>query len=354
MENLKKTISVILCVILAVSAFCFAAAADKEITNPQIGFSEVTGNPGNEVLAGIHIYENTDITDYVFTLNFDESILKYEGFAKGVLSDYTLFDHADEGRLTFVSLNPNLGAKNGTVITFKFKIAKKADAGDYKLTLSKTSFADSEGNLKKVKVENGVIKVSKPCSGEHSFPSWNSTIAATCIDEGTDVRVCENCGCTELKARKAKGHKLEKQFTVDVEAKGKKPGILSRHCTECGAKTHIIVYTSNNNVGLSINSMLDELNEDSLENLIYFINGNVTYPDITEENVNAADYLKNTERAVNEDGSINAASAVDHVLRKVFGNDKNSGIIGALKRAALADEIPIKFIGKLIRFIFAW
>ena len=353
---MKKTISALLCAFLIISAFCLPAAAESKeaIKSATISFAEASGNPGGEVFVNLYMADNSKITDYVFSLNFKESTLKYDGYYKGALSDYTFYDHTDEGRLTFVSLNGESEAKNGVLITFKFAIDKNAKPGDYKLSLTKTYFADKDGNSQKAVTESGKVTVAKPCSDNHTFSKWKSLISADCTNAGIDTRVCENCGCTESKPVEAKGHKLEKMFTLDVEAKGSKPGMLSRHCTECGAKTNIVIYTADNTAGLSINDMVGKISDTSIENLIYFINGNVTYPDITDEDFDVSSLISNIQSPINEDGSINAASAIDGILRKLFGSDKKSGIVGAIKRAVLADEIPVKFIGKLVKFIFGW
>lgn len=348
---MKKVISVCLCMLLAVSALCFAAAAEGGKL-PEITASDATGNPGNSIYVCVSVFNNTEITDYAFSVEFEKSVLKYEGYIKGVLDDYVLYDHSDEGRVTLASLNAESAPANGAVITFKFSIDKKAKPGDYKIALAKTYFADKDGKAKSADVKGGKVTVSSPCGKKHQFPKWKSFIAATCLEEGADIRVCEKCGCTELKQAKAKGHKLEKTFTLDRKLEGSRPGMLSRHCKECGAKTNIIIYTKDNHVGLKINDMVGKVSDDTLSNLIYFINGGVTYPDITDDGADAAVSLKNTDKVRNENGSINVAAAVDRVLRKLFGDNKNGGIIGAVKHAALADELPTSFINKLVRLLF--
>ena len=55
---------------------------------------------------------------------------------------------------------------------------------------------------------------------------------------------------------------------------------------------------------------------------------------------------------VNEKGEINMAAAVDHVLRKFFGNNKKSGALAALKHDALANVTPLKLIKKFIILVF--
>ena len=351
---MKKIISVCLCALLILSVFCLGISAESKKSGgtAQISVANATGNPGEEVFINISIADNSKITDYVLTLNFDKSVLDYKGYFEGDLNDYTLYEHADEGRVTLVSLGGESEPKNGNIIAFKFSINKKAKAGESELTLLKTSFMDKDGNSQTADLKNGEVKISNPCAEKHDYSKWGSQVKATCTKDGVNVRICLNCGSTESKTVTAKGHKLASKFTVDVAAEGSKPGMLSRHCEECGAKTNIIVYTNNNTAGLGINNMLGKLSDDSVKNLVYFINGNTSYPDITDENFDINSFLLNNTAVKNENGTFNLSSIINRVLQKLFGSDKKSGIIGALKRAALADEIPIKFLGKLISLIF--
>ena len=270
---MKKIISLCLCTLLILSAFGFVAAAESKKNNTvaQISVADITGNPGNRVFAIINITDNSAIVDYALTLNFDKSVLNYEGYIKGALNDYTLYEHTDEGRITLVSLGGKSEPKNGNIIAFKFNINKNAKAGEYRLTIGKTYFMDKNGDSQKATVKSGKVTVSAPCTDKHEYSKWGTQSEATCTDDGVETRTCLVCGATECKAVPAKGHKLEKKFTVDVVAKNSKPGMLSRHCEKCGAKTNIIVYTEKNSAGLGVNNMIGKISDDSIKNLIYFL-----------------------------------------------------------------------------------
>ena len=333
---------------------CFTALAESgEATeNTRISVGNTTGNAKDAVFVPVILSGNPGIADFVLTLNFDKSALKYKGYYEGILSDYAVYDRAEKGNVALVSLNGKNKGDNGDIIIFEFEIDKKAKAGSYKFTLSNTGFSDENGKSVKVNTENGTLKVSKSCDGEHEYLGWSPVTSSTCTNDGISIKTCRKCGHTEIKTVPATGHNLDGEFTVDIIAKDKKPGMLSRHCRTCGAKTSVIVYDEKNTAALSINDVAKKLDDSSIANLIYFLNGGRNYPDITDDDFDIATLAKNKTAAVNEKGEINIAAAVDHVLRKFFGNNKKSGALAALKHDALANVTPLKLIKKFIILVF--
>lgn len=351
---MKRIISTIICAVLITVPACFGAFAEdgKTDKNAEISIADSTGNPGDTIFVPVVLSGNPGVADFALTFYFDKSVLKYKGYYAGMLDDYTVYDRAAKGNVALVSLNGKNKNKDGNIVTFEFDINKKAKEGSYKFSLSKTGFFDENGKPIKVNTENGSLKISKPCTGEHRYSGWKSVVSKTCTEDGISLQTCQDCGHIATKTVSADGHTLDSTFTVDVIAQGKKSGMLSRHCRTCGAKTNIIIYNEKNTAALTINDIAKELDDSSLANLIYFLNGSRSYPDITDDDFDINTIIKSGNAPLNEKGEINIASTVDRVLRRFFGSNKNGGVFGALKRAALADELPLKLIKRLIIFVF--
>ena len=66
----------------------------------------------------------------------------------------------------------------------------------------------------------------------HSFGGWVTAVAATCTEEGTEERVCADCGATESRGIPAAGHIFIE--TVTREATCTADGEMTEECTECG------------------------------------------------------------------------------------------------------------------------
>ena len=347
---MKKIISIIIITLLVAFSACGIVYAESEAAPDAVVISvdNTFANPGDTVYISISISGNPGIEDYAFSFDFDSSVLKYEGYFKGVLSDYLIYNHAVNGKLVLTSLNANGIKSDGKIITYKFSVDKDAKSGEYKLGLSKSYLAGDNGRVKH-ELKGATLKIDKKCSGEHLYTGFVPAVSKTCTSNGIDTRYCEQCGHTDIKTTQSEGHTVEHKFTIDIISEDGKSGMLSRHCTTCGAKTSIVVFTPNNTSALGINQMVDNLSDSSISNLIYFINGGVTYPDITDDNYDLSSFVIDKSPSINDDGSINVGVAVDHILRKLFGNNKKGGLFGAIKRAAIADELPSKLVSFVVR-----
>ena len=352
MTHLKRIVSLLICTLLIITPFCFTvyAESDKKANAVQIRLDDISGNPGDTVFVPIVVTGNSGIADMAFTLTFDKKVLDYQNYYKGGLKDYTVYDHTDKGRLAFASLNGKNTEGDCNIITFEFVIKKKAKAGTYKFSLTKAVLNDEKGKAVKTETKGGKLRISKPCEGEHQYLDTKPIVIKTCTEDGISVKTCQVCGHNELQTVAATGHTPEEEFKFDIPAANGKKGLISRHCTTCGAKTNVIIYSEENTGALGVNEISKKLDDISLKNLIYFLNGSRSYPDITDEDVDADTLagIAGGESAVKDDGSIDISLAIDRILRRFFGSDKKSGVIGTLKRAALADEIPIKLIKRLI------
>ena len=68
----------------------------------------------------------------------------------------------------------------------------------------------------------------------HKYGKWKVTKAATCTENGSQERVCKNCGNKETETLSA-GHKWNLDYTIDKEATCLEDGSKSIHCSVCGA-----------------------------------------------------------------------------------------------------------------------
>ena len=347
---MKKIISLAICLLLILVHFGFnaLAASNNESQKTQISLSNVSGNPGDTVYVPVKLSNNSGYSNAAFSIEYDRSALKYVDICTSIISDFTLYDHSAKGRITIASTDTREISDDGTLICYKFKIKKSAKAKTYKLKLSKVFFSNSKDKKLKLSIKGSTLEVKDSCkSGEHKYFGWTPAISKTCTSDGIKTRYCSVCGHANNKTVKAEGHKLEGAYTLDTEAKGDMPGMLSRHCTVCGAKTHAVIYTKDNDAALSINNILEKLGENTADNLAYFLNGEITYPDIYGDDFDPAEYYVNSKNTVNEDNTINVDVLIDKLARRFFGENKKSGIFGAIKRASIAGEFSLKTLFKL-------
>ena len=69
----------------------------------------------------------------------------------------------------------------------------------------------------------------------HSWSSWTVTKKATCTENGSREKVCENCGDKITETINATGHKWNEDYTTDKEATCTEAGSESIHCSVCDA-----------------------------------------------------------------------------------------------------------------------
>ena len=353
-----KKVALLLCAVLIILPFGFYTFAN-ESAEPVlvVGYagnsenvSPMIANAGDTVIVPVSIKNNPGIVDYAFDIGFNTGVLTYISCAGNDIDNYSVYDHSSEGKLTFVCIN-DLGKDDKVLINFAFKIKDDAKVGKYPVTVDSTYFANKRGRKIKVKTDtsNNAVEVTEPCGEEHEYSNIEYTATPnSCTHRGVSVLSCKKCNHTNIVYNDATGHTLEKHFTVDFDAVGSKQGMLSRHCTTCGARTNIIIYDTNNLAALTINDVVNNLSDDSIENLVYFLNGQKTYPDIESGDIDAYAFIFGNRSMINSDGTINVGLAVDHSLRKYFGDDKKSGIVGELKKASISKELKLGPIGKLV------
>ena len=350
---MKRIISMVICIMLVLTLFAFNTYAvdNKETTKPQVSVDSISANPGDTIFVPIIISYNPGISSIAFSLNYDKSVLEYVNTHSDILNDYSVFDHTKSGRITIAAIESQSRDGDGTLVCVEFKVKKKADVKEYKFKLNKTFFKNTNGKTIKLKNKNGTLQIKKSCDGEHNYSDWKHSFSAKCKTGGMDSRYCTVCGHADNKEIISTGHSLDREFTVDIIAKDGNIGMLSQHCKICGAKTNVVIYTEKNDAALSINGLLDKLSETSILNLVYYLNGNVRYPDIYGDDFDPKEYVLTQDPVIEEDETIHIDVIINKLTRRLFGDDKKSGIVGTIKRAAIAGEIPLKPLCWLIRVI---
>ncbi|MBR4909796.1 MAG: hypothetical protein IKZ47_00535 [Clostridia bacterium] len=347
---MKKSVSIIavsVCICLILVAACFSVFRFG-LKKATLAVSSVSGNAGDTVVLPVKITRNPGVTDIAFSLSYDTSKLTYKSFYPVILSGCDVFDHSSEGRITFASID-NGGIKDtGTLAYFTFAINEGADNGDIPVNIKSITFNDSDGDPVNVAVGSGKITVTSPCEGDgHYYLPDEMLVAPDCLNKGLQLKTCENCGHSALSTVAPTGHDFESRFTADVPAQNGEPGMISMHCKTCGTKTNIIIYDDGKNLAIDMNNSLN-LSVDTLSRYAYFVNGGKSYPDVSDEDMTVKQILNPNRPAINDDGSVNIDVATDDVLTRFFGEDKKGGIYGSVKRAAIAEEIPLKLLFRLL------
>lgn len=344
-------------IFMMLSIVTFPSFAEKKAVI--LSISDVSANPGDTVFVSVKIENNSGFSNIAFNLNFDKTKLEYKKPLGGILPDFSTFDHSKNGRIAIAYTGDYVINENGSLVCFEFTVNKKAKLKKSSLSLSKTYISNTDCKTVKHTAKSGTLKLKKSCSGEHIYEGWEAPVIPTCTKDGIKVSYCTKCGHSNPEEFKATAHKLEDKFTIDITAKGEKHGMLSQHCTKCGAKTNIIVYTNEKPAALSINNLLDKFDETTISNLIYFLNGQVVFPEINYEVTDIEKFIAdntssngaNSKSVINDDKTVNVDIAVDRVLRSLFGNGKQPGIVDKIKRAAISGEIPIGIIRTLVLMI---
>ncbi len=165
---MKKVLSVILSLVLLLVFIPVGASAQ---TAPTVTVVKVRGTPGSTVDVKISIENNPGIMAMSFCVTYDRDVFEYVGYTEGYLTNYNIKDHSDKGYVSFVNIETEDKADNGTMLTLSFKIKTTAAEGEYVITLANgnpteyanslhNSFANSKEQYIVPEVNSGSITVS--------------------------------------------------------------------------------------------------------------------------------------------------------------------------------------------------
>ena len=277
---LRKRFFIVLC-LLIISAFgcpLFAVTAESD---GSITVDTVTAQTGDTVTVNVNIVDNPGIMAVTVSIKYDSSALTYIRYYKGILNDYTVYNHQDKGIIRLVSCDRADNKRNGTLIGLQFKVNETAGAGLHKISLEYSSgdFCNREEQLLMPSSSPGgvnVLTTDESCE-KHTYGEWEVSVQPTCTEKGLKQRFCTVCGHCESKPLTALGHDYEEFWTVDIQASADTAGQMSRHCRRCSETADIISFTSY------------EAEENKIENKVGVTvkpndyTGEITEPDKAEE-----------------------------------------------------------------------
>lgn len=232
-------------VLTAVGHIDKAQAAEKAV----LQISTVSGHRGDEVSVTVSLTSNPGIAGLVFSLTFDNKVLKlvdvkepantddefifYEPIIKNDAINDTSINYIG---YAFASGKSNI-TKTGIVYTATFKILDEAAIGTTQLNIAGRNGQDtadvSNIDEKAVPIEVTAGSVTVTC--EHKHTETVKT-AATCTKDGLEVVTCKDCkeviSSTVLKST---GHKYG-DWIVDKAVTCTEDGEEYRECSVCHNK----------------------------------------------------------------------------------------------------------------------
>lgn len=232
-------------VLTAVGHIDKAQAAEKAV----LQISTVSGHRGDEVSVTVSLTSNPGIAGLVFSLTFDNKVLKLVNvkepantddefiFYEPIIKDDAINDTSiNYIGYAFASGKSNI-TKTGIVYTATFKILDEAAIGTTQLNIAGRNGQDtadvSNIDEKAVPIEVTAGSVTVTC--EHKHTETVKT-AATCTKDGLEVVTCKDCkeviSSTVLKST---GHKYG-DWIVDKAVTCTEDGEEYRECSVCHNK----------------------------------------------------------------------------------------------------------------------
>lgn len=232
-------------VLTAVGHIDKAQAAEKAV----LQISTVSGHRGDEVSVTVSLTSNPGIAGLVFSLTFDNKVLKLVDvkepantddefiFYEPIIKDDAINDTSiNYIGYAFASGKSNI-TKTGIVYTATFKILDEAAIGTTQLNIAGRNGQDtadvSNIDEKAVPIEVTAGSVTVTC--EHKHTETVKT-AATCTKDGLEVVTCKDCkeviSSTVLKST---GHKYG-DWIVDKAVTCTEDGEEYRECSVCHNK----------------------------------------------------------------------------------------------------------------------
>lgn len=166
---MKKTLAILLCLVMAVSLFPITAAAEGM---PTFRVISTEGDPGETVNVDIEIENNPGICGLTIYYSFDKTRLELvTGYNEYMDEDGVLFEPGsafDRGSTWFVNEKAIMWARtkdksdNGTFVTIQFKVLDGAEAGDALIELTLDEITNADMETVEFTAVNGKVTVNAP------------------------------------------------------------------------------------------------------------------------------------------------------------------------------------------------
>ena len=345
---MKKFLAILCAFICFCAPLCLSVCAEA---SPTITVSSKTAVSGDVVNIPINIKNNPGIMAMTFGVKYNPSAFTFLSFAKGYLTDYTVFDDKANFKINIVNCEDSDIKKDGNIIILQFAVNNNAPLGFHPIEITpinsgetlKGCFADSHANSIIPEIINGQITVGAACiDTPHTFSEYNFDTEPTCIKQGLKSRYCILCGHTESEIVSALGHDFESFWTVDREATANLSGIISRHCKNCDATADVFTFEADDAKSGIPNQKGNTISPDVLNRLQKFaelLSGKADRPSQTDPsfdepffthgNKNDSD-LPNAQQLIDSHGKINMSLLLEKIYGYLFGNEESSGIFNVI------------------------
>ncbi len=345
---MKKFLSVLFVCVFLCLPLSFSACAEAM---PVLTITSKTAVSGDIVNIPIKITNNPGIMAMTFGVKYNPSALTFQGFARGYLTDYTVFDDKPNSKINIVNCEDSDVTQNGNIIILQFYVNQNAPLGYSPLEIVpinsnnslKGCFANSNSLSIIPEIINGGITVGTPCvDTPHNFSNYYFDTEPSCTRGGLKSRYCILCGHTQSELTDAAGHDFEDFWTVDREATANSSGIISRHCKNCDATTDAFAFESNDTKEGIPNKKGNTISPDVLQRLQKFaelLSGKTNRPSQYDpsfdepfftEGDKAAANAQNAQQLIDSHGKINISLLLEKIYNYLFGNENSNGIFDVI------------------------
>ena len=184
---MKKIISLILAMAIAIMAINFVMAEDKTI----IEIESITANSGDTISVPIKVTNNTNgVATVSLTIDYDSNLLTYQNYEKGVYQAETIVNSKTAGQLVVGTMSVSNFTGDGALFTLNFKVNDNADknvVSEIKLDVSEYYYLDSNYDSISVNrtVNNGIIYINK--SVDDTTTESSTTTETTTTEVSTEI-----------------------------------------------------------------------------------------------------------------------------------------------------------------------
>ena len=222
---MKKTLAVILAILMMTSLLCTGAYADGETMNFSV--TSATGSRGDEVTITVSITSCPTIVGMQVGISYDTNVLEKVSFSNAGMSGLEVGTSA-----TWLSANDTGSTYIGPMLTLVFRIKDTAAFGPSTVTIN-PKVSDLDENRVPCIVTPGTVTVTV-AAHDHIWDAGTTT-PATCIKSGQTVYKCTVAGCTETKIETiaATGHKWD-YGKITTEPTCTEEGVKTISCMNSG------------------------------------------------------------------------------------------------------------------------
>ncbi len=222
----------VLCLLVSLGAVTALATGEATV---RVGTA--TAERDTTVDLTIKLESNPGIWGMKLRIHYDPDVLTLKSVKAGsIFTQDELTTSEDLSKLPYVVIASGSQLKNktanGTLVTLRFAVSAGAASGSYPVTVEVVQANNVDGQSVAVSTEKGKVTVVD-CL--HADKQWQTTTAATCEAEGTEVQTCTKCGTTfETRPIAATGH-VNAEIRDAKEATTTEEGYTGDiYCKDCG------------------------------------------------------------------------------------------------------------------------